>query len=425
MNREPIRAARRGSSRRPPPRNMSAPRGRGKRKTRLGGLLLLTVFALAGLFVWQLSQTALRRTAVVAAGQTGRAYQVDAILIREETLFDMDSASAGLKYLADDGALVSRGAQIAQVYSSAYNQSDVNNLNRQLENIKAYYRTLLDQSTYPDTRLTALDYDISLLVSRIRAASQTSSGEAASLLSLKRQLESAMSERQSYLKQKFPNDAALNRYTDEEKTLRKRIESWTITYIADTPGIVSFYTDGYERMLSGETIESLTPALARGVWNGAPPEQTAAERARERVYKLVRPQGFYVAALTTDKNWKPQPDEPFKIAFEGLEDIVYDAKVTTTTRTGGELLVRFYIDADAAPTLNMRRAKATVGEPAVRGLLVPSDALRAKEGQIGVVLDMNPAVFIPVTVLSSDAREAIVRPVQSGTLAEGQRIRRF
>lgn len=425
MNREPIRAARRGSSRRPPPRNMSAPRGRGKRKTRLGGLLLLTVFALAGLFVWQLSQTALRRTAVVAAGQTGRAYQVDAILIREETLFDMDSASAGLKYLADDGALVSRGAQIAQVYSSAYNQSDVNNLNRQLENIKAYYRTLLDQSTYPDTRLTALDYDISLLVSRIRAASQTSSGEAASLLSLKRQLESAMSERQSYLKQKFPNDAALNRYTDEEKTLRKRIESWTITYIADTPGIVSFYTDGYERMLSGETIESLTPALARGVWNGAPPEQTAAERARERVYKLVRPQGFYVAALTTDKNWKPQPDEPFKIAFEGLEDIVYDAKVTTTTRTGGELLVRFYIDADAAPTLNMRRAKATVGEPAVRGLLVPSDALRAKEGQIGVVLDMNPAVFIPVTVLSSDAREAIVRPVQSGALAEGQRIRRF
>jgi hypothetical protein len=386
--------------------------------------LLIVVFALAGAFAWQLSQTALRRTAIVAAGQTGRTYAVDAVIIRDETLFDTDSA-AGLKYLADDGAMVSRGSQIAQAYSSAYNQSDVNNLNKQLENIKAYYRTLLDQSTYPDTRLTALDETIDLLVSQVRKASQTASGGAASLLSLKRQLERAMTERQSYLRQRFPNDTALNRYTDEEKTLRKRIESWTITYIADRPGLVSFYPDGYERALSGGTIEALTPAAARAVWNGAPPEQTAAERARSKVYKLVEPQGFYAAALSADKNWKPQPDEPYKIAFEGLEDIVYDAKVTTTTRSGGELLVRLYIDADVSPVLDTRRAKATVGEIATRGLLVPTDALRAQDGQTGVVLDMEPAVFIPVTVLSSDAKESIVRPVNSGALVEGQRIRRF
>ncbi|MDR1262162.1 MAG: hypothetical protein LBK46_01580 [Oscillospiraceae bacterium] len=424
MNREPTRSARRGSSsRRPLPRGMTANRRR-KSSPRLGGIILLLVFALTGVLVWQLSQSALNRTAIVAAGQAGRTYPVDAVIIRNEQLIDTDSAT-GLKYIADNGAQVTRGTQIAQAYSSAYNQSDVNNLNRQIDEVKKYYQQLLNQSTYPDSRLTALDDAIDTLVAQIRKAAQGTSGGSSSLLSLKRQLDRAMTERQTYLRQKFPNDTVLNRYTDEEKTLRKRIESWTITYIADRQAIVSFYPDGYERMLSGGTIEALSPAVARGVWNGAPPEQTAAERARTRVYKLVESRGFYVAALTTDKNWKPQPDEIFKIALDGLGGTIYDARVTTTTRTGGELLVRFYIDADVQPVLDLRKTKATVGEIAVRGMLIPADALYPQDGQVGVVLDTTPAIFIPVTVLTSDSKDAIVLPAQSGALMEGQRIRRF
>ncbi|GHU71298.1 hypothetical protein AGMMS49992_05070 [Clostridia bacterium] len=425
MNREPTRGSvrRNTSGRRPLPRGMVASRRkRAKPKPRLGGVALLLVFALAGVLVWQLNATVFKRTAIVTAGETGHTYPVDTIVIRNEQLYDTDN-TAGLKYIADDGALVARGTQIAQVYSSGYNQTDISNINKLMDTVKTYYQKLLSESSYPDTRLAALDGAVETLVAQMRRTTQASGS--ASLLSLKRQLERAMTERQNYLKQKFPNDTTLNRYAEDEKPLRKRVESWTMTYIADRQAIVSFYPDGYERMLSGGTVEELSPAAARGVLNGAPPEQTAAERARTNVYKLVEPRGFYVAALTTDKNWKPQPDEAFKLVLEGLDDTVYDARVTTTTRTGGELLVRFYVDADVTPVLDYRRAKATVGELAVRGLLVPADALHTQDGQIGVVLDTNPGVFIPVNVLTNDAKEAIVRPVESGALAEGYRIRRF
>ena len=54
---------------------------------------------------------------------------------------------------------------------------------------------------------------------------------------------------------------------------------------AEKEGVVSFYTDGYERFLNGDTIQSLTVSQVQKVLSGQPLGEIS---AREKdVYRLV------------------------------------------------------------------------------------------------------------------------------------------
>jgi hypothetical protein len=336
-------------------------------------------------------------------------------------MYDAESA-ANLAYYADEGALVERGTQIAQVYSPGYSQTEMTKLRDIQDRIKAYYLTLLAEG-YSDAQLQRLDTAVDTVAAQIRSAAQ---GQASgNILYLKRQLERAMAERQTYLRQKYPNDTRLESYFSEEKTQRKRIESWTVSYIADRQSIVSFYTDGYEKMLTPQSANDLTVADVRSVLNKVPPETTAAERARTAVYRLVEPRGFYIALISQEKNWHPVDGGACRVAIEGLNDLTFDAQIISSARTGGDMVVRLYVDADVRPVMDFRQARVTVAEPAIRGIQVPTDALYTQDGRIGVVLDERGGLFVPVAVLTRDTKFAIIQPEEEGLLREGVRVRRF
>lgn len=395
---------------------------RRRRKNGNAGLIATLVATVAlALFVWLLTTDFFQGSAVVTRGEIAREYMMEGVVVRSERLFDSDGA-ANLTYSADEGSLVDRGSQIAQVYSPSYSQTEMTRLNAIEEQIKQYYLTL-ESEGYADSTLTRLNTSINDLTLQLQNVAQGRS--TANALSLERQIARQLTERMSYLKQKYPNDTRLESYYNEEKTQRKRIESWTVSYIADTTAIVSFYTDGYERTLTPEFAQTMNAADIRSVLAGTPPELTAAERSKTPVYRLIEPRGFYVSVISSDKYWNPQGGNSCRIMIEGIDDIIYDAYILSSSRVNNDLVVRLRVEASVADILSIRTAKFRVAEPPVSGLVVPAECLYTKDGQIGVVLGNSERTFIAVSVVARDSKQAVVEPTYQGAIYEGIKVKKF
>lgn len=361
------------------------------------------------------------KTAVITAGNMGNQYHANAVIVRNETLTSAEGLTS-ITYYADEGEVVYKGNKIAEIYSTGYSQTDMNKLLNIRTQIKNYHKTLA-ASTYTDLQLDRMDANVLQIASDIRSIARGKS--TGNLLNLTRQMDTAMSSRQSYLRSKYSTDQTLTGLYQNESTLLKKIASWTVTYIADTDCIVSFYTDGYENAFSVETADDITTAQVRSVLNGEDPESTAAERGRTPVFRTVQNGQWYLMLLTNDKNWNPVEGQSYKVQLEGFDDTVFDATVTSFSRSGSELLVRMSVSSKVRTVLNTRTAQATVGELYVSGLQVPLNALRTQNNQLGVVLTDNGGIFVPVQVVMQDNKNAVILPLSVGSLAEGQKVLLF
>ena len=288
--------------------------------------------------------------------------------------------------------------------------------------IKAQHKSLA-ASSYTDLQLDRMNTNVLSIAADIRSVARKEA--TGNLLNLVRQMDTAMSNRQSYLKTKYATDQNLSNLYRDESSLLKKIASWTITYIADSDCIVSFYTDGYENALPFDTADDITAGQIRAVLNGDDPESTAAERGRTPVFRTVQNGSWYLMLLTNDKNWNPVTGQSYKVQLEGFDDTVFDATVTSFARSGSELLVRMSVPSKVRAVLNTRTAKATVGELYVSGLQVPLNALRQQNGETGVVLTDNGGLFVPVDVVMQDNRNAVIVPKSVGALSEGQKVLLF
>ena len=361
------------------------------------------------------------KTAVITAGNMGNQYHANAVIVRNETLTSAEGLTS-ITYYADEGEVVYKGNKIAEIYSTGYSQTDMNKLLNIRSQIKAQHKSLA-ASSYTDLQLDRMNTNVLSIAADIRSVARKEA--TGNLLNLVRQMDTAMSNRQSYLKTKYATDQNLSNLYRDESSLLKKIASWTITYIADSDCIVSFYTDGYENALPFDTADEITAGQIRAVLNGDDPESTAAERGRTPVFRTVQNGSWYLMLLTNDKNWNPVTGQSYKVQLEGFDDTVFDATVTSFARSGSELLVRMSVPAKVRAVLNTRTAKATVGELYVSGLQVPLNALRQQNGETGVVLTDNGGLFVPVDVVMQDNRNAVIVPKSVGALSEGQKVLLF
>lgn len=362
-----------------------------------------------------------RRTAVIESGNMGNQYAATAVVVRNEELTDAEGLTS-ITYFADEGEPVYKGNKIAEIYSSGYSQTDMNKLLNVRAQIKAYHQTLL-ASAYTDLVLDR--YDEQILTTAREIGALVRGGERGNLLGLQRQLEDAMGSRQLHLRTRYESDQNLRNLYDTESSLLKKIESWTVTYLADQDCIVSFYTDGYENTLRATEIDAIDAAMARAVIAGEAPQMTTAQRGRTAVFRTVQNDGWALLLVSHDKNWNPVVGQTYKVELTGFEDSVFDGVVASFARAGSEVLVRMTIRADVRPVLNLRVTQARVGELYVSGLKVPINALYRWGSEVGVVLTDGNGVFVPVTIIMQDNDFAIVQPVSVGALSEGQKIRVF
>ena len=381
-------------------------------------VVVLLIVAVLGVVAWQLRGmfAGSATTAIARSDSLGNYYSGTVVIARNETLYETENMTQ-IDFVAEEGSRVNRTGVICRVYSSGYNQTEISRLQTYREEIQNYHVNQV-LSTYVDAALDSENEEIAALAQQVRTLVQGRG--VGSLTNLEKQLESALTVRKNYLRQKYPDDQTLSELYKVESDQLKKIESWTTTYTAKEDCLVSFYTDGYENTINASTYQTLTPTDVRSVIRGVAPEQSTVSRGSDPIFRTVLEDEWYALFLCSDKDWNPVVGETYQMQLSGFNNYIINATVQSFTRIGNDLLLRMSVrDQSVEPVLNIRTCGATVGD-FVSGVRVPIRALYAYDNMMGVVvLEGGMQTFVPVTVISYiDDEYAFVRPTREGSPLE-------
>ena len=403
---------------------MTPPQPPNPPKKKLNILQLLILLAAFGFAIWYLVKTlapAASPYATITAGTLGARYSGDCLIVRNETPFDAEGVTS-VDYKAEEGSLVQRGDTICNVYSSSLSTKEVTALQDYRDQIRDYQLQLLSAETTYDAKMARVESDV---LSRAREVREMIAGARGSLINQEKLLDAAINARQQYLKQKYSSDQRLTRLYDDELSQEQRIQSWTKAYAATQEGLVSFYSDGYEYSLTAANYDTFIPSDVRRMYNGYKPEKSTTDKGKTTIYRTVRDGMWYVLFLSDDSTWTPVDGQTYELKLERFENTTVMATVESSTRSGGELLVRLSVSGSVKPVLYMRTCQAELGDY-VSSLCVPSRALIRKDDMdCVVVVDGANQSLIPVNILLRDGDNVYITAIQQGLLYEGQTVLLF
>ncbi len=341
---------------------------------------------------------------------------MDCVIIRDESVTTSDS-TVRVEYIARENTEVSQGDTIASLFTTGYTESLLTRLEEIRQNIQAYHKTLL--GTIVDSDLDRLDAVVDICADDFRnLVTQQTRGNLQTVIE---QLETAMVNRQDYMRQNKRDDTRLTQLYDQENTQLNSIQSWRVDSTADRDGVLSFYIDGYENDLTAASLDSLTPADIRAVLAGSDLATTADTRSTG-IYRIVDQDTWYVALVSSADDWIPVVGQNYYLQFEGFADLEYSATVTNVQKSSGTVLAIFEINQPIGPMIYQRTGRATLSI-SLSSLAVNTRALYNQDGQLGVWLnDVPGGTFVPVEVLSTEGDYSLIQPLVEGALQTGQTV---
>ena len=400
-----------------------APETEQKPRKRLGAFQIAVIVGAVIVVAWYLLtmfMPARTNFAQIKAGMLGARYSGDALIVRGETPYDAEGVTS-IRYSAEEGRVVSRGMPICDVYSSGYSTREMTALQDFRDQIRDYQTSLLASETTYDARLARVETDV---LSRAKEVRQILFGTRGNLSNQEKLLDTAITARQQYLRQKYANDQRMSRLNDDERAQQQRIDSWTKQYAAVTDSLISFYSDGYEYGLTTGNYTQFTPAEVRRMIGGEKPAASVA-KGKTTIYRTIRDGEWKVLMLVRDQNWNPVEGQTYELQLEHFENTTVQAGVDSFTRSGGELLVRLSVASSVTPVLYMRTCQAELGDY-IATLMVPARAIYVQDDMQGVVVvDGSNQSFIPIQIVYQDGDNVYVTAVTQGLLFEGQTVRLF
>ena len=357
------------------------------------------------------------REAVIMAAQSEFTQNMDCVIVRDETVAASES-TAHIEYVAAEGTLVNAGDTVAYVYSAGYSESLLQKLEETRSKIQDYHKTVI-LNNIKDDNLSRYDTIVNMMAAQFK--SLVNHDSYGSLLTAARQLETAMVNRQEYLRQNKRDDTKLTQLYEEETSRLNSIQSWRQVSTASTDGVVSFYLDGYENDLTLALLDSLSPTDIQTVISGDPLAHTK-DVLSDGIYRIVDQDKWYVAVVESADVWNPVVGQEYFLQLEGFEDLSYAATVTNVQKSSGTVLAIFEINQPIGPLLYQRSGKATLSI-SLSSLAVRSRALYNQNGQIGIWLyDVPGGTFVPVEVLKTEGDISLIQPAVDGSLQPGQRV---
>lgn len=375
---------------------------------------------LAGVLVLSLLLMVLLRKKTFTAERDTVNFSVagQGVLIRSERLYSAEGYGRA-EYIAQEGQVLSAGSPIADVYSNDYSDKDYAALKELQEKILDYQQNNA-QSGIIDEDMVALNKQIAAKTDEIRAV--ITGAQAGSLDQLQRDIRLLMEERADILRRAAKEDSQLSAFYAQEQTLITKIQNYKRTLVAESDGVVSFYFDGTETLLTPENMELLTVKNINNILNGTFSYESAAAQSKP-LYRLVDRNEWYVALVMDKEVIEFAQDTAFTVTFSFGADYTYTASVVGHVSESGKELYFFRFSEDVDKLLRARQVSVEVSARYV-GIRVPVSALKEKDGQTGVYyVHEGKKEFAPVEVLIRQDKIAILRAVGAeGSLAVGSEI---
>ena len=371
--------------------------------------LLLTLLVVLGVFL------ASRGGAELTMGVVSMELPVSCVVIRDEASVSAERYSRIL-HLVGEGAPVEESTPVAQVYKWGYSDD----MTQTLLNIQRdiYQEQLLQTEGIANPELDSLQLQIDQKQAAIRACVMGGSDE--DVLTLSNELNALLTQRTEHLKTNVQMTEALNAlYTLELERLTQLSDYWTEA-TASGSGLVSFYFDGYEQVLSADKLGMLNAEVIRSVVRAGATVSAALEN---QIYRLVNPEHWYVAFVTpTTDAVRLAAGEVYTVSFAGYAETLVSGTALAPVASESGVLNIIEFHTGIGEFLSLRNLSGTI-TCTMTGLRVPLSAVTVKDGVPGVTVEQGggETARVDVEVLASDGAFAVVRAVPGQTLAAGQR----
>lgn len=379
-------------------------------------LMLLVALGVAAYFGYQ----ALRylddplTTTMAYAYTVDRAVDASGYVVRSERVLD-DDASGLLRLARTEGERVSVGGTVAAVYADQASLDRQNEIDA-LEDRIGQLEYAQDASLSYEASVK-LDSQISQSLLELRAA--LVGGRLDTVESRGGELRALVMKR-DYTYSGDDLDGQLEDLRQQLSDLRRQSAGSVRRITAPVSGLYSAVVDGYETVLTPESIQDLSPSRLSAL---------QPDGAASHVGKLILGDSwYYAAALRTEEIKEIQ--EAGRISLRFSKDVERDLDVTVQSvgwEENGRSVVVFQGKFDLAQLTLLRQQSAEIILDTMSGIRVPQEALRivsqtvtgedGKETEVqttGVYCIVGvQAVFKPAEVLYSGEGFVLVRPAST------------
>lgn len=363
----------------------------------LMALVCLAVLAYFGIQAYQTLADPMM-LAVAYTYQVEDSISVTGYVARNEVVLP-DSGGGLLRLTRSEGERVAAGGRVAQVYA------DQASLDRQMEIDRL--QTQLDQLHYAAEAISASEVSIQLdsqitqrllAMRRAVAAGRINSAEE-NLLELK-----ALVLRRDYT---YTDAEELKTQTaameSQLKTLKAQAGASVRSITASQSGVYSAVVDGYESVLTAETVKTLTPSSLTGLQ----PAAVSSDVGR----LILGDAWYYVASLPVADGKRLAEGDTETLRFaKGVDRDLAVTVQSISEEENGRVAVVFRGTTYLPELTLLRQQTADVILSTVTGIRVPQQAVRVDEnGVTGIYCVVGAAArFKPVSVLWSSSDGYVV-----------------
>lgn len=351
-------------------------------------VLLIAVFAVHQA-VSSLYKPVTTETAVYSDISDG--INITGIIIRNETL--VTSSDGGvMHFVVGDGNRVSKDGLIANIYDS---ESASITLER-IDSVNSKIADIEEMLSYND--LEAADLDVinakvkqnlnNLIISG-------SNGNYSSFSEMSEELLSSYNRRQAAMGETADFSAQLSALKAEKEQLSASLPAAKGSLKAEKSGYFVSKADGYEKSLTCDNLESITPEYLNGI---------KAESVESNVVgKIVSDYEWYIAAEVTineSLNYKEGDSLTIYTSVKSYPKLPVTVSKINISESESSAVVLFACNDMNSELATMRTGPMTVVKKEYSGLKVPKSALRVVDSKRGVyVLTGMQVKFVEVNVL--------------------------
>jgi len=334
--------------------------------------------------------------------------QADALVVRDEKVYELPEHGRA-EFAVEEGERVEQGEHLAVLFAPSYNERLVSELWQVRERIFAYqYDNMVKYAL--DSTVAEIQTGINETIQDIQVYLRNAKRD--NLSNKERDLRGLLRERQDILdKIVFPDQYLQSLYEQEAEIIRQLGKSM-INVEAPTSGIISFSSDGLEKVLSLEavthkTLSDIDALIRRG--------QSLVDRQSADSLPLIRlidMQKWFVVCILTNTDVFYNEGDEVDLRFLGEDEKSFKGKVYIVSRSNKTSLLAIEIKDDLQAVANTRLARVEISKKK-SGLMIPIEALVAQHGLEGVqVAYGNSLSFAPVEVLAFGDKYAIIEDTE-------------
>ncbi len=377
--------------------------------------LAITILIIAALIVGIMSL--FRRNVLEYSAINMQIKNVDAIIIRDEECLYSDEGFDKINFMVKEGEYVEAGTHIADVYHWGYNDEFTQSLLNLESETYNQQLSILEGVATPD--LDEINSRISSLINEISKYLDGENDD--DILELNSELIKLLLERIEYLNNSVQANEKLQELYNQGKTIDEQIDKWKEQIVAKKSGIVSFYMDGYEQIISSENIRThadtdlisvINADLVRNIFKSGN-EVGITSNVDKALYRVINNNHWYIAFNVQTSGFKRvKKGEVYEITINGIEGKTFRGTALEPVVHENTTVNVIELNEDIGDLINQRSISIDLYKSA-QGIMIPQKSINhGKDGlfyiRINNGMQGNENGMVPVDIIATDDKNAII-----------------